>query len=189
MQWVQVMVLGLLLGGVYAMMASGLPLLFGVMRVVNLAHAAFILVASYITYTLFENLALDPMISLVVTMPVMFGLGVVLFAVSPAPALAAGALALSGVAFLGAITSVTTRMQRGIAEDMRGRVMALWGVAFLGSRPVAALINGAIADAAGPRTASVLAAAVALMGALVLWVSRRTLNGDHVREAVPPPLG
>jgi branched-chain amino acid transport system permease protein len=79
MQWVQVLVLGLLLGGVYAMMASGLTLLFGVMRVVNLAHAAFILVASYITYVLFENLALDPMISLAVTMPLMFILGVVLY--------------------------------------------------------------------------------------------------------------
>jgi branched-chain amino acid transport system permease protein len=79
MDWVQVVVLGLLLGGVYAMMASGLTLLFGVMRVVNLAHAAFILVASYATYVLFENLALDPIVSLVVTMPLMFGLGVVLY--------------------------------------------------------------------------------------------------------------
>lgn len=79
MQWVQLVVLGLLLGGVYAMMASGLTLLFGVMRVVNLAHAAFILLAAYLTYTLFENLALDPMVSLVVTMPLMFGLGVVLY--------------------------------------------------------------------------------------------------------------
>jgi len=79
MNWVQIVVLGLLLGGVYAMMASGLTLLFGVMRVVNLAHAAFILVAAFITYVLFENLALDPMVSLVITMPVMFGLGVVLY--------------------------------------------------------------------------------------------------------------
>lgn len=79
MQWLQILVLGLLLGGIYAMMASGLTLLFGVMRVVNLAHAAFILVASYITYALFESLALDPMISLFVTMPLMFGLGVVLY--------------------------------------------------------------------------------------------------------------
>lgn len=79
MHWVQILVLGILLGGVYAMMASGLTLLFGVMRVVNLAHAAFILVASYITYVLFDNYALDPMVSLLVTMPLMFGLGVGLY--------------------------------------------------------------------------------------------------------------
>ena len=77
--WLQILVLGLLLGGVYAMMASGLTLLFGVMRVVNLAHAAFILIASYLTYVLFENLTLDPMISLFVTMPLMFGLGMGLY--------------------------------------------------------------------------------------------------------------
>lgn len=77
--WLQILVLGLLLGGVYAMMASGLTLLFGVMRVVNLAHAAFILIAAYVTYALFEGLTLDPMISLVVTMPLMFGLGVGLY--------------------------------------------------------------------------------------------------------------
>jgi branched-chain amino acid transport system permease protein len=78
-QALQILVLGLLLGGVYAMMASGLTLLFGVMRVVNLAHAAFILIASYITYALFESITLDPMISLLVTMPLMFGLGVGLY--------------------------------------------------------------------------------------------------------------
>jgi branched-chain amino acid transport system permease protein len=77
--WLQIVVLGLLLGGVYAMMASGLTLLFGVMRVVNLAHAAFILIASYMTYVLFESLTLDPMISLIITMPLMFGLGMGLY--------------------------------------------------------------------------------------------------------------
>jgi MFS family permease len=102
-----------------------------------------------------------------------FGMGMVLFGVSPTPWLAAVALALAGFAFLGAITSVTTRMQQGIVEDVRGRVMALWGVAFLGSRPIAALINGAFADVAGPRLAAVLAATMALVGAVVLSQAAR----------------
>jgi branched-chain amino acid transport system permease protein len=76
---VQVLILGLLLGGVYALMASGLTLLFGVMRIVNLAHAALILVAAYITFVLFDSLALDPIVSVLVTMPLMFGLGVALY--------------------------------------------------------------------------------------------------------------
>ncbi len=79
MHWVQVVVLGLLLGSVYAMMASGLTLLFGVMRVVNLAHAAFILVASYLSYVLFESLTMDPILSLVITIPLMFVVGVVTY--------------------------------------------------------------------------------------------------------------
>ncbi|HSO50837.1 MAG TPA: branched-chain amino acid ABC transporter permease [Acidimicrobiia bacterium] len=72
----QTLILGLLLGGVYALMASGLTLLFGVMRIVNLAHAALILVAAYLAFVLFEATSLDPIVSLVITMPVLFGLGV-----------------------------------------------------------------------------------------------------------------
>jgi branched-chain amino acid transport system permease protein len=76
---VQVLILGLLLGGVYALMASGLTLLFGVMRVVNLAHAAFMLVAAYISFFAFDLLDIDPFVSLPVIMVVMFALGAVLY--------------------------------------------------------------------------------------------------------------
>ena len=78
---VQVLILGLLLGGVYALMASGLTLLFGVMRIVNLAHGAFILVAAYISFFAFELLGIDPFVSLLFVMPLMFILGVVLYRV------------------------------------------------------------------------------------------------------------
>jgi MFS family permease len=116
-----------------------------------------------------------------------FGTGIVLFGVSPAPWLAAAALAFAGFAFLGAITSVTTRMQQGIAEDVRGRVMGLWGVAFLGSRPIAALINGAVADVTGPRLAAVLAAAMALVGAVVLSQAPRVRTDAAQAPTLEPP--
>lgn len=77
---IQVVILGLLLGGVYALMASGLTLLFGVMRIVNLAHAAFMLIAAYVSYYLFTSVGMDPFISLVVTMPLMFMLGMGIYA-------------------------------------------------------------------------------------------------------------
>jgi branched-chain amino acid transport system permease protein len=77
--FIQVLILGLLLGGVYALMASGLTLLFGVMRVVNLAHAAFILVAAYMAFFAFELANVDPFVSLPVITLLMFGLGVVLY--------------------------------------------------------------------------------------------------------------
>jgi branched-chain amino acid transport system permease protein len=76
---VQVLILGLLLGGVYALMASGLTLLFGVMRVVNLAHAAFMLVAAYMSFFAFDLLGIDPFVSLPVVMAVMFVMGAVLY--------------------------------------------------------------------------------------------------------------
>ena len=75
----QVVILGLLLGGVYALMASGLTLMFGVMRVVNLAHAAFVVLGAYFAYYAFEELGIDPLISMVIALPVFFALGVVLY--------------------------------------------------------------------------------------------------------------
>lgn len=76
---VQVLVLGLLLGGVYALMASGLTLLFGVMRIVNLAHGVFIILGAYIAFFAFDKLGIDPLLSLAITMPILFGLGVVIY--------------------------------------------------------------------------------------------------------------
>ncbi|HSL27516.1 MAG TPA: branched-chain amino acid ABC transporter permease, partial [Acidimicrobiia bacterium] len=78
---IQVLILGLLLGGVYALMASGLTLLFGVMRIVNLAHGAFIITAAYVAFYLNQGLGWDPFVSLVVTMPAFFVLGVFIYRV------------------------------------------------------------------------------------------------------------
>ena len=79
MNILQVLILGLLLGGVYSLMASGLTLLFGVMRVVNLAHAAFMILAAYIAFYLFTLAEIDPVLTIPVTMPVMFLFGVVVY--------------------------------------------------------------------------------------------------------------
>jgi branched-chain amino acid transport system permease protein len=76
---IQILVLGLALGGVYALMASGLTLIFGVMGIVNLAHAAFMTVAAYLSFWAFSRYGLDPIVSIVVVMPVMFFLGLVIY--------------------------------------------------------------------------------------------------------------
>ncbi|MDH4247664.1 MAG: branched-chain amino acid ABC transporter permease [Deltaproteobacteria bacterium] len=78
---VQVLLLGIALGGVYALMASGLTLIFGVMRIVNIAHAAFMMISAYITFWAFTVYQVDPIVSLLFTMPIMFGLGVVIYRV------------------------------------------------------------------------------------------------------------
>lgn len=76
---IQIAILGLLLGGVYALMASGLTLLFGVMRVVNLAHAAFVVLGAFFSFYLFESFGIDPLVSMVLALPVFFLLGVVIY--------------------------------------------------------------------------------------------------------------
>ena len=74
----QAAALGILTGGVYALMASGLTLIFGVMRIINVGHGALVVLGAYLSFALFRSFHIDPFLSLVVTMPVMFGLGVVL---------------------------------------------------------------------------------------------------------------
>lgn len=76
---IQIFILGLVLGGVYALMATGLTLIFGVMNIINLAHAAFIILAAYLSYWAFQLFHVDPIVSLLITMPAMFLLGVVIY--------------------------------------------------------------------------------------------------------------
>jgi hypothetical protein len=90
-----------------------------------------------------------------------------LFAVSGRPAHALAAMALAGGGFLVAITSVTAQLQERVPDPLRGRVLALWGVAFLGIRPVSAGIDGAIADLVSPHVAGLAMASAALAAALV----------------------
>lgn len=69
---------GLLTGGIYALIGIGLTIIFGVMRVVNFAHGALVMVGMYATYFLFSGLHIDPFLSLLIVMPLMFIVGVLL---------------------------------------------------------------------------------------------------------------
>ena len=74
-EFVQTIVLGLLIGGVYALLASGLTLIFGVMRVINIAHGAFLILAAFLTYTAWHATGIDPLVAVVFTTPLMFAFG------------------------------------------------------------------------------------------------------------------
>ena len=78
-QFVQTLILGLLIGGVYALLASGLTLIFGVMNIINVAHGAFLIAAAFLTYSVWTATGLDPLAVIVVTGPVMFAFGWVLY--------------------------------------------------------------------------------------------------------------
>ncbi len=97
------------------------------------------------------------------------GTGVVLFALSPWLPLGFVFLAVAGFGYLGSNTAATTRLALGVSASERGRIMALWSIAFLGLRPIASITDGAIADTFGVRAAGVVLAVPALAGALVAW--------------------
>jgi branched-chain amino acid transport system permease protein len=67
---------GILTGGVYALMASGLTLIFGVMDIINIAQGAMVILGAYLSYTLEQHLHLDLFLGLFITMPVMFLFGI-----------------------------------------------------------------------------------------------------------------
>jgi branched-chain amino acid transport system permease protein len=74
---VQAVILGILTGGVYALMASGLTLVFGIMRVINVAQGAFVILAAYLSQALFSHFGIDPFLSILILIPALFAVGVV----------------------------------------------------------------------------------------------------------------
>ena len=75
MAWVDTILQGLLLGGLYALFATGLSLIFGVMRIVNLAHGDLSILAAFLAVVAVESLGLDPFVALVLVAPLMAALG------------------------------------------------------------------------------------------------------------------
>jgi MFS family permease len=107
-----------------------------------------------------------------------FAAGLLAFAWIPSFWPALGALFVGGIGYLTASTIWTTALQEEVAEEMRGRIMGLWTLAFLGTRPLAAIVDGSVADLAGPRVA-VLVVLVPLLA--VAW------HGVRVIREVPAP--
>lgn len=77
-QFVQALALGVLVGGVYALLASGLTLIFGVLRIINVAQGAFLVLVAMLTWWMWQRTGLDPIVASVLTTPLMFGVGWVL---------------------------------------------------------------------------------------------------------------
>lgn len=111
------------------------------------------------------------------------GVGMIGFALGPNFGLGLVSLGIAGAGFLLTLTTATARIQGGVPEQQLGRTMAVWSVCFLGTRPPAALLDGALAEVAGPRAAAAFMGCIPL--AVAVWlrvvVARRIQLG--VRDA------
>lgn len=75
----QLLINGILLGGVYAVMASGLSLIFGVVRILQISHSVLIILGCYFSYSISTHLSIEPILSLIITMPIMFLIGIAVY--------------------------------------------------------------------------------------------------------------
>jgi MFS family permease len=104
---------------------------------------------------------------------VILAVGIVGFSLSPSIWIGFAFLAVGGFGYLASNTSATSQLMLGVEQHQRGRIMALWSVAFLGLRPIASLTDGGIAGAFGVRAAGVTLAVPALLGAAAIYFLRR----------------
>jgi branched-chain amino acid transport system permease protein len=144
----QVVVSGILAGALYAMVALGLALIFGVMRVINIAHGPFLMLGAYTTYFLYSALGLNPYLTLPASMLVLFLLGMVIqrtlvFRVVDAPELSSLLLTF------GISIALVNLAQLAFTSDLRAveHVTGSWELGRLAlskSRTVAFLFAAAI---------------------------------------------
>ena len=78
MTWVNAVLQGVLLGGFYALLACGLSLIFGVMRIINLAHGDIAVLGAYLVFVIVEHTRLSPFLAFVAALPVMLAVGYLL---------------------------------------------------------------------------------------------------------------
>jgi branched-chain amino acid transport system permease protein len=91
--FLQALITGILMAGIYALVGIGLTLIFGVVRIVNFAHGEFVMLGMYLTFWLWKLWGIDPYVSLFITMPVLFCFGVLVQRVLFQPILRAPDLA------------------------------------------------------------------------------------------------
>ena len=101
------------------------------------------------------------------------GAAMAVFAIAWSSAAVLIALFVGGAAFLVGVGDLTAAIHERIDDELRGRVMAIWGMSFLGLRPIAAVVHGRLGDLVGPRVGVAFATVVAVTSALVVGVLLR----------------
>lgn len=140
MAWLDTIVQGVLLGGLYALFASGLSLIFGVMRLVNVAHGDFIVLAAYLALVVTGTLGVDPLTSLLIVVPLMALLG---------------------------YTLQRLLLNRTLGDDLLPPLLVTFGLSVIIQN---ALLEGFSADSRRLQAGAIEVASVALPGGLAVGV-------------------
>jgi branched-chain amino acid transport system permease protein len=167
-QLAQAIVLGLLIGGVYALMASGLTLIFGVMHIVNIAHGAMLILVAMLTWYVWDVTGLDPLLAAILMAPLMYGVGWLLYRI-----------VVSRIR--GASVSTSVLLTFGIALTIEGLLNVFAGNKFRSATPGYFEESFRIGGLVFPKT-QVFGAVLAIMTLLALYlVLTRTWTGRAIR--------
>jgi branched-chain amino acid transport system permease protein len=169
-EFIQATAFGLLIGGVYALFASGLTLIFGVMKVINIAHGALLILGAFLTFTLWDELGIDPLVAILITTPAMFAFGWVMYSTLIRP-------------LRGAPLSSTVLLTFGLALVFEGVMGLVWGNQSHSARPSYFNESFELGSVILPK-AQVYTCAVAIVVLTLLYLFlTRTWTGRAIRAS------
>lgn len=174
------LVSGLITGGLYALVALGLNLQYGLMRVLNVAHGEFLMLGGYITYILHTNWGVNPLVTLLITGPAAFATGLVLHRLLYARVLEAGESP-------DALESRSLLLSFGLLFVLQNIAVLLWSSDLRGYSYLAVPLRflGAVFPAN-----RILAAAVALLLSVAFYLFlKKSLAGKAIRALMQDPEG
>ncbi|MCB2188269.1 MAG: branched-chain amino acid ABC transporter permease [Deltaproteobacteria bacterium] len=166
----QIILDGVVLGGIYALVSIGLTIIFGVMRIINFAHGEFLMLAMYATFWIFELFGLDPYVSVWLVAPIMFVAGVLAYR-----------LILHRIIDAPELAHVFATL--GLSIALQGLALFFWQADFR-SVPTAygsKLLTVSSVFVSLPRLVTLMAA-VATVAGLSLFL-RKTFTGKAIRAA------
>jgi branched-chain amino acid transport system permease protein len=175
-QLVQALALGLLIGGVYALLASGLTLIFGVMHIINVAHGAFLVLVAMLTWWMWRETDIDPIVASVVTTPLMFGFGWVLYRTVIAR-------------IRGSSPSMSVLLTFGLALTIEGILNVTAGNIFRSATPAYFEQSFRVAGISLPKPQVYGFLAAVSVLALLYLVLTRTWTGRAIRATSQNPSG
>jgi branched-chain amino acid transport system permease protein len=171
---------GLITGGIYALVALGLNLQYGLMRVLNVAHGEFLMLGAYVTYSLHTGWGANPLLTLLVTGPAAFGAGLVLHRLLYARV-------LGQAEAREAIESRSLLLSFGLLFVLQNAALLVWSADLRGYSYLATPLR--VLGAVFPAN-RVLAAVVALGLSVGFYVYlRRSLTGKAIRALMDEPEG
>ena len=173
-----VVIAGLLMGGIYALIAMGLSLQYGVARVLNIAHGEFIMIGAFITWSLYTIVGINPLVSLAICGPIVFIIGFILYrtiftrlrdaSASPAAFEGSSMLACFGLLFI-----------------IQNVAILIWGADIKGYSYLAFPVNFAGTVFAANRLLTLVFAL--LIGSVFYLFLARTRLGKGIRAAAQDP--